>query len=111
MADAVSPMRQALDAAHIKAPEITMLASIDASRPQTARDISSCLSLQLAQTLEWHRCLEIAVERGVTCFFELGAGRALTRMVGELFPDIPARAADDFQTLDGVAKWATSAAR
>jgi [acyl-carrier-protein] S-malonyltransferase len=105
MLDAVGPFQHALRSVHVAKPQVTVLAGIDASVVRTPDEVTDTLARQLAITLEWQRCLEIAVERGVTCFLELGPGRALSRMAAELFPEIPSHAAEEFQSVEGLARW------
>lgn len=105
MADAVGSFRYALRSVQVSRPKFTVLAGINASIVRTSDEVTDTLSRQLAMTLEWQRCLEIAVERGVTCFLELGPGRALSRIAAELFPEIPAHAAEEFRSVEGIARW------
>jgi [acyl-carrier-protein] S-malonyltransferase len=107
---AIEPFRRALEDARAASPKMALLAGCDGARLKSAAGAVEALSQQLAQTVEWRRCLDIAVESGVSCFLELGPGRALTRMIEDAYPAVSARAAEDFQTLDGLARWACLAA-
>jgi [acyl-carrier-protein] S-malonyltransferase len=111
LAGAVMPFRQALEAEALKRPRRTVLAGIDASPVCSADQAAEVLSRQIAEPLEWHRCLEAARERGVTVFLELGPGRAMSRMVTEAIPDVEARSVEDFRSAAGVARWVARVCR
>jgi [acyl-carrier-protein] S-malonyltransferase len=105
LSDAVKPFRALLDASSITAPATPVVAGIDAAwvvRRETAIDK---LALQLDRAIAWSGCLDMLYERGCRVFLELGPGRALARMTQARFPDVDARAVDDFRSLDGVSSW------
>ncbi len=89
-----------------RTPSRPVLSGLD-GRPVRAReDAARLLAAQLHEPLDWARCLESVFEYGATATLEIGPGRALTRMVEEAYPGVPARAFEDFRTPDGVVKWA-----
>ncbi|WP_315767000.1 MULTISPECIES: acyltransferase domain-containing protein [unclassified Bradyrhizobium] len=63
------------------------------------------LAAQVSQTVQWANCLQGCLEAGATAFLELGPGHALSRMVADVWPDLPARSLDDFRSLQGVRAW------
>ncbi len=63
------------------------------------------LAEQLSRTVQWERCLEACVEGGATAFLELGPGSALSNMVADAWPGLPARSLEDFRSIDGVRAW------
>jgi [acyl-carrier-protein] S-malonyltransferase len=63
------------------------------------------LAKQISHTVQWAHCLEGCVEAGARAFFELGPGRALSKMAAGAYPDIPARCLEDFRTLQGARRW------
>ncbi len=71
-------------------------------RPEVLRQ---ALSRQLDNTVLWASCMEAVAERQVRCVLEIGPGSALARMWNDRYPDIPARALDDFQHMDGALNW------
>jgi [acyl-carrier-protein] S-malonyltransferase len=78
------------------------------SRPSllyNGNELAEELAVQLYQPLKFAESLEFATESGARVFLEVGMGRALTQIVGELHPAIPARAMDDFGSIQGAAMW------
>jgi [acyl-carrier-protein] S-malonyltransferase len=105
LAAAVAPFRDALAAAPWLPHRVPVLSGIDGQPIYGSADAVATLARQLSTPLDWARTLDVAREMGATVFFELGPGSGLTRMVRERFPDLPARALDDFATLDGAVAW------
>jgi [acyl-carrier-protein] S-malonyltransferase len=103
---AVEPFAATLAASALRAPDVPVVAGIDASWITTRAMAIATLAAQLAAPIEWARCLEALYERGCRVFLELGPGGALTRMVREnLGTDTVARSVDEFRSLGGVAQW------
>jgi len=102
---AVPVLRAYLDTLAWSPPCRPVLAGIDGQPRYRAADAAQVLSLQLGQTIEWAQVLDSAVEMGTTCFFELGPGDALCRIARARYPDIPARALQDFASAAGAVAW------
>ncbi|HEV2158100.1 acyltransferase domain-containing protein [Bradyrhizobium sp.] len=82
-----------------------ILSGIDAA-PVVARESGlDKLAAQISHTVQWADCLQACVEAGATAFLELGPGHALSRMVAGIDTGLPARALDDFRSLQGVRAW------
>ncbi|MGY8707363.1 acyltransferase domain-containing protein [Bradyrhizobium sp. 18BD] len=82
-----------------------ILSGIDAA-PVLARESGlDKLAAQISHTVLWADCLQACVEAGATVFLELGPGHALSRMVADIDTGWPARALDDFRSLQGVRAW------
>lgn len=105
LAAGVEPLRAALAAAHWHAYRAQVLSALDSQPVSRAADAVATLARQIAEPLDWARTLDVAVEMGATAFFELGPGSSLTRMVRERFPELQARAFDDFAKVDGAVAW------
>jgi [acyl-carrier-protein] S-malonyltransferase len=84
-----------------------ILSGIDAAPVVSLESGLDKLAAQISQTVQWTDCLQACVEAGATGFLELGPGHALSRMVAEIEPGLPARSLDDFRSLQGVRAWAT----
>jgi [acyl-carrier-protein] S-malonyltransferase len=63
------------------------------------------LSTQIAQTVRWDECMDNLHARGVRCVLEIGPGQALARIWNQRYPDVPARACDDFRTARAIIQW------
>ncbi|MEY9183827.1 [acyl-carrier-protein] S-malonyltransferase [Bradyrhizobium sp. USDA 326] len=84
-----------------------ILSGIDAA-PVVARETGlDKLAAQISQTVQWADCLQACVEAGATGFLELGPGHALSGMVADIAPGLPAHALDDFRSVEGVRTWLT----
>lgn len=108
LAAAVAPFRRALEATALRTMRTPVVSGIDGALRTGHEHAADTLARQLAQTVDWSRCLDTLHERGCRVFLELLPGRALSRMVRERFPDAEARALDDFRSLAGAAKWVRS---
>jgi [acyl-carrier-protein] S-malonyltransferase len=84
-----------------------ILSGLDATPVVSANKGLDKLAAQISQTVQWADCLQACVEAGATGFLELGPGYALSRMVAEIEPGLPARSLDDFRSLHGVRAWIT----
>jgi len=105
LAPAVLPFAEALAASALRDPPAPVLAGISGEPVRDRAGAIAALSRQLAERVEWGRCLFAATELGCTVFLELGPGSALTRMVAEALPGVEARSVDDFRTVEGVRRW------
>ncbi len=107
LASAVRPFATALASAAPRPASIPVLAGVSGVPVWGGAEAVAVLSRQLAERLEWGRCLAIAGEMGCTVFLDLGPGSALARMASEALPGLPVRAVSDFRTLEGVGRWVT----
>jgi [acyl-carrier-protein] S-malonyltransferase len=87
-----------------------VLSAIDAAAARTTRPALAALARQIATPLDWAACLQAMRERQPDAVLEIGPGNALARLFGELAPEIPVRAADDFRSDDGIVRWLASCA-
>jgi [acyl-carrier-protein] S-malonyltransferase len=100
-----APLAAALAHAPWRPHRLPVLAGIDGRPVSRAAEAIELLSRQIAEPLDWARTLDVAVEMGARAFFEIGPGSSLARMARERFPEIPARALDDFATFAGAVDW------
>jgi [acyl-carrier-protein] S-malonyltransferase len=87
-----------------------VLSAIDATAARTVHPALSALARQIATPLDWAACLQAVREMQPDAVLEIGPGNALARLFGELTPDIPVRATDDFRSEDGIVRWLESCA-
>jgi [acyl-carrier-protein] S-malonyltransferase len=105
LSDAASAFEPVLGACGAREPGIPVLAGIDGSAVDTWPHATRCLAAQLRQAIRWDLCIESAIERGATAFFELGPGAALSRMLQQSHLHVPARSLADFRSIGGAARW------
>ncbi|WP_025036848.1 malonate decarboxylase subunit epsilon [Bradyrhizobium sp. DOA9] len=108
LAGASSAFREALRQMQVMFPPaegVRILSGIDAAPVLSAESGLDKLAAQISHTVQWADCLQACVEAGATGFLELGPGHALSGMAVEIAPTLPARALDDFRSLQGVRAW------
>lgn len=82
-----------------------VLSAIDATVARTARPALDALARQICTPLDWAACLQTVREMQPDAVLEIGPGNALAKLFGELAPEIPVRACDDFRSIDGIVRW------
>lgn len=87
-----------------------VFSAIDATSARRAAPALAALARQLAEPLDWAACLQAIREMQPDAVLEIGPGNALARLFGELAPEIPVRACDDFRSIDGIVGWLASCA-
>jgi len=84
---------------------IPVLSAIDATPARSVAAASAALARQICTPLDWAACQQAIVELQPDVVLEIGPGNALTRLFNEFAPAIPARAADDFRSPEGIVAW------
>lgn len=87
-----------------------VLSAIDGSAARGRSQALAALARQICTPLDWAACLATVVEMQPDAVLEIGPGNALTRLLAELAPALPARAWDDFRTPAGILAWVRSLA-
>lgn len=103
--DAVDRFRGVLERSSLSDPPIAVLSGIDASLISDRSAAIDALARQIAQTIDWARCLDALYERGARVFIELGPGNALARNAQARFEGVEARSLDDFRSLPAAVDW------
>ena len=106
LAAAVAPWTAALEAAPFGVSTTPVIAGVDASRVVDRARALATLAVQVAQTIEWSRCMDALVERGCRVFLEVGPGQSLSRLMRERHASVEARGIDEFGSLEAAARWA-----
>jgi [acyl-carrier-protein] S-malonyltransferase len=75
--DAARSLRPSVDAAGLRAPQITFWSPVDASPHNDAAELAELLQRQLAQPVRWSDTIRALVAAGVTRFVECGPGEVL----------------------------------
>jgi [acyl-carrier-protein] S-malonyltransferase len=102
MAPARSWLRKALSETTFLAPEVPVVANVDARAHDRADDWAGLLSAQLCSPVRWRQSLEALARMGATRLVEVGPGGVLTGLVRRTVPDVDASAVaspDDLDTL------------
>jgi len=115
MLPARTRLRERLESVTFHAPEVPVVANVDARVHTDAAEWPGLLSAQLCSPVRWRHSLEVLSGRGATLIIELGPGGVLTGMVRRATPDVrgvPVAAPDDLDklmdTLSGGDEWSAS---
>jgi [acyl-carrier-protein] S-malonyltransferase len=115
MLPARTRLRERLETVTFHAPEVPVVANVDARVHTDAAEWPGLLSAQLCSPVRWRHSLEVLSGRGATLIIELGPGGVLTGMVRRATPDVrgvPVAAPDDLDklmdTLSGSDEWSAS---
>ena len=81
MAPAAKVMAEALDDVEIHAPKVPLVANVIARSAEDPATIRSLLVSQVTGSVRWRESVEQMVADGVTEFWEIGAGKALSGMI------------------------------
>jgi [acyl-carrier-protein] S-malonyltransferase len=87
MAPARDDLRKAIDAVHFRAPDVPVVANIDARPHLDAGEWSKLLSGQLVSPVRWRHGVARMFEDGARTFVELGPGNVLTGTVKRIAPE------------------------
>jgi len=90
MLPARSRLRQTLTEVRFLAPEVPVLANVDARVHTDPGEWPGLLSAQLCSPVRWRQILESLGGRGATTVVELGPGGVLTGLVRRTIPDVRA---------------------
>lgn len=90
-------------------PRMPLFCNLTGGRVTNPVAARSALAGQVDHTVRWDEDMEGIAERGVACVLEIGGGSALARQWNKRFPAIPARAADDFQSVSALVGWVRKA--
>lgn len=105
LAQASTAFRNILAASAIIAPGITVLGAVDAM-PVRSRDAAiDALSRQISTTIRWDGSMEALAESGVDKAIEIGPGNDLAKLLCAEYPQITARAVDDFGDYRALEDW------
>jgi [acyl-carrier-protein] S-malonyltransferase len=102
MAAARPPLRKALGDATFLAPEVPVVANVDARVHSDPTEWPGLLSAQLCSPVRWRQTLETLAGLGATTLVELGAGGVLSGLARRVVPELHALAVatpDDLDTL------------
>jgi [acyl-carrier-protein] S-malonyltransferase len=100
MAPARAWLRKALSDTQFSAPEIPVVANVDARAHRRAEDWPGLLSAQLCSPVRWRQSLETLAGLGATRLVEVGPGGVLTGLARRTLPDAAANAVASPDDLD-----------
>lgn len=99
MAPAAEEMAEALQTVEIRAPRVPVVANVRAEAVSDPEAIKQLLVEQVTGQVRWQASVEWMVDAGVTAFWEVGAGKALSGMIRRIAKEAETR---NFGTPDDV---------
>ena len=105
LADATARFSKRLEPFRTGTLRVPVVSAVDGRISRTASEAADRLALQISTRLDWDACLGAVLEMQPEMVLEIGPGRALARMWEEWGTGIPARAADDFRSVQGILDW------
>ncbi|MDW4548491.1 ACP S-malonyltransferase [Defluviimonas sp. D31] len=92
MAPAAAAMAEALSHVHIDEPKVPLVANVTAHDVTDPATIRSLLVEQVTGSVRWRESVVFMVSKGVTEFWEIGAGKALCGMIRRIAKESECRA-------------------
>ncbi|QYX56034.1 ACP S-malonyltransferase [Roseovarius sp. SCSIO 43702] len=92
MAPAARVMAEALDDVEIATPRVPLIANVFAKEVEDVATIRSLLVSQVTGSVRWRESVEYMTTQGVTEFWEIGAGKALSGMIRRISREATCRA-------------------
>jgi [acyl-carrier-protein] S-malonyltransferase len=105
LAPAAVAFKKCLDPLPDRRLAFPVFSAIDATPARMAHPALDALARQISTPLDWAACLQAVREMQPDRVLEIGPGNALARLFGELAPEIPVRACDDFRSVEGIVRW------
>lgn len=104
MQPAAEAMAEALAAVDIRAPLVPLVANVRAEAVSDPAEIRALLVAQVTGSVRWRESVAWMAAQGVTEFWEIGAGKALSGMIRRIAPGTATRAVgtpEDVQAAKG----------
>ena len=92
MGPAAAAMADALSQVHIDEPKVPLVANVTAHDVTDPATIRSLLVEQVTGSVRWRESVEFMAAEGVTEFWEIGAGKALSGMIRRIAKEAETRA-------------------
>jgi [acyl-carrier-protein] S-malonyltransferase len=105
MGAATAAFRAHLNELYICAPRTPLYCNANGDRIWDVAQASDALARQISHTVRWADTLEAMHARRLQCVLEVGPGNALATTWNKRFPDVPARSADDFRSVEALLHW------
>lgn len=91
MQPAADVMAEALAAVEIKAPVVPLIANVRADVVSDPSEIRQLLVEQVTGSVRWRESVQMMAAKGVTEFWEIGAGKALSGMIRKIDRSLSSR--------------------
>lgn len=91
MQPAADVMAEALAAVEIKSPAVPLIANVRADVVTDPAEIRALLVEQVTGSVRWRESVQVMAAKGVTEFWEIGAGKALSGMIRKIDRSLTSR--------------------
>lgn len=91
MQPAADVMAEALAAVEIKSPTVPLIANVRADVVTDPAEIRALLVEQVTGSVRWRESVQVMAAKGVTEFWEIGAGKALSGMIRKIDRSLTSR--------------------
>ncbi len=91
MQPAADVMAEALAGVEIKAPAVPLIANVRADVVTSPDEIRALLVEQVTGSVRWRESVQVMAAKGVTEFWEIGAGKALSGMIRKIDRSLTSR--------------------
>lgn len=103
MQPAADAMAEALAGVDIKAPAVPLIANVRADAVSDPDEIRKLLVEQVTGSVRWRESVQVMAAKGVTEFWEIGAGKALSGMIRKIDRSLTSRQAGTPEEVQAVA--------
>jgi len=108
MGGARAALRKALEQVPFQAPEVAVVANVDAHVHPDPAEWSGLLSAQLCGPVRWRQSVETLIGLGATVMVELGPGGVLSGLARRIAPEVRALSVSEPADLDALVETLTS---
>lgn len=105
MEPAIERLKNAIAEYNFNKPSVPIVANVTAQPLTDLEALREELVSQIVRPVQWQQSIENMIGRGVTTFFELGPGEALTKFVKRISPGAQTFNINNVQTVNEIASW------
>ena len=102
---ALERMRNAIAEFTFNKPSVPIVANVTGQPLTDLEAIKEELVSQIVRPVQWQQAVENMIARGVTTFFEMGPGEALTRLIKRISPGAQVFNISSAQTISEISRW------
>jgi len=105
MEPAIERLRNTISEFTFNKPSVPVVANVTAQPLTDLEAIKEELVSQIVRPVQWQQSIETMIARGVTTFFEMGPGEALTKLTKRISPGAQTFNISSAQTISEIARW------
>jgi [acyl-carrier-protein] S-malonyltransferase len=105
MEPAIERLRNTISEFTFNKPSVSVVANVTAQPLTDLEAIKEELVSQIVRPVQWQQSVETMIARGVTTFFEMGPGEALTKLIKRISPGAQTFNISSAQTISEIARW------